>query len=285
MKRILLFGSTGHVGKEIAKEAIKQGFDLAAVVRNEKKAAELSSITKNCLIADVTDKKTLTNICDSFDIIISALGKSVSPNDKSKPSFIDIDLNANSNILEEAVKSKVEKFVYISALHSERYPSLIYFKVHHEFSERLKASGIDYSIIKPPAIFSAFIDLAMMAKKGQLITIGKGNMKTNPIHEADVAIAAANSIQRSNATIEIGGPKTYSRKELNEIIQQHVNPNKKVRTVPLGLMKMMLPMFKLFNRNSYDKFAFFTEVIQHDTIGPQIGIQTFEEYLKLKLPR
>src|SRR6202008_2979483 len=131
MKRILLFGAKGHVGKAIAKEAIKQGYDLHVVVRNIEKAVSLASITKNVIIADVANPEALGNICNGFDIVISALGKSVSPNDKSKPSFRDIDLNVNSNILEEAKRSGVKKFVYISAYPSERYLHLEYFKVHH----------------------------------------------------------------------------------------------------------------------------------------------------------
>ena len=37
MKKVILFGSTGNLGKEIAKELVKQGYDLTIVVRNEVK--------------------------------------------------------------------------------------------------------------------------------------------------------------------------------------------------------------------------------------------------------
>src|ERR1700741_3958568 len=168
MKKVLLFGATGNLGKEIAKEAVKQGYELTAVVRNQTKTSELTGIATHFVIADIASSNSLTNICEGFDVVVSALGKSVSLNDKSKPSFRDIDLNANSAILNEAVKSKIQKFVYVSAFESEKYPQLEYFKVHHEFSEKLKASGINYSIIQPPAIFCAFIDMISMSKKGQL---------------------------------------------------------------------------------------------------------------------
>ena len=124
------------------------------------------------LFRSVCNKSTLENILAKQDIIVSALGKSVSPNDKSKPTFKQVDFDANKNILDEAIKTGIKKFIYVSAFHAEKYLHLEYFKVHHDFSELLKKSGIDYSIVKPPAIFSAFIDMIEMAKKGQLVNIG-----------------------------------------------------------------------------------------------------------------
>ena len=112
---------------------------------------------------------------------------------------------------------------------AEKYLHLEYFKVHHEFSEKLKHSGINYSIIKPPAIFSAFIDMIDMAKKGRLMNIGKGAHVTNPIYEGDLAEVCVNALNDTNTTIEAGGYNIYSRAQLNEIIQKEVAPEKKIR--------------------------------------------------------
>ena len=282
MTKILLFGATGNLGKEIAKVAKQQGYNLTAVARNKNKAEQLTNIADKFIIADITDPSSFANICNGFDIVISALGKSVSPNDNSKPSFNEVDLNANSNILDQAKKCGVKKFVYVSAFHSEKYLNLEYFRVHHEFAERLKASGLDYSIIKPPAIFSSFLDLADMAKKGLLFNIGKGDKRTNPIYEVDLANECVNTIKDKNVTKEIGGMAIYTRRQLNEIIQKEVCPTKKTKNVPLWLFKLPLPMLKLFKKNMYDKLSFFTAVMQEDTIAPQVGQMKFEDYIKMK---
>ena len=59
-------------------------------------------------------------------------------------------------------------------------------------------------------------------------------------------------------------------------------PGKKIRTIPLGLVKNMLPLLKLFNRNLFDKLAFFVEVMQHDTIAPRLGKLRLKEYVERK---
>jgi len=283
MEKVLLFGGTGNLGKEIAKELKSQGYEFAIVLRNKNKAAEVSAITSNYIIADVTNPAELEGICDNFSIVISCLGKSVSPNDHSKTTFEEIDYQANYNILTEAIKSRIKKFVYVSAFQAEKYKHLEYFRVHEEFSQQLIQSGINYSIVKPPAIFCAFIDVIKMAKQGRLINIGNGSKLTNPIFEGDLAEICVNTINATNKIIEAGGREIYSRKRLNEIIQNEINPGKKLKSVPLIFIKIPLPVIKLFNKNTYDKYAFYLEVMQHDTIATGIGKMKFEDYIKLKI--
>jgi uncharacterized protein YbjT (DUF2867 family) len=280
MDKVILFGATGNAGRAIAKELLLRNYSVTAVVRDVVRAGELLPAGIEFFKADVTRPEVLKDICKNQDIVISALGKSVSINDKSKPAFRDIDFTANSNILAEAVKSNVQQFIYVSALHSENYPQLEYFKVHHEFSEKLKHSGLNYTIIKPPAIFSAFIDAIDLAKKGYLSNIGKGDKQTNPIYEGDLAKVIADAIGKYNTVIEAGGQYVYTRKQLNEIMQQEVNPSKKLRTIPLFVIKLMLPLVKLFNKNLFDKLAFYTVVMQEDILAPKLGSMKFEDYVK-----
>jgi uncharacterized protein YbjT (DUF2867 family) len=282
MKKAILFGASGHLGKEIARELVQQGYDLTIVVRNEAKAKSLHHLTTKYIVSDLRNSGDLAGILNHQEIVISALGKAVSPNDRSKPGFREVDFDMNRNILQEAKKSTITKFIYVSAFHSEKYLHLQYFKVHHDFSELLKQSGIDYSIIKPPAIFSAYIDLMAMAKKGRLFNIGNGDKKTNPIYEGDLAKVVVASIHQPNSTVEAGGRHIYTRKQLNEIVQNEVNKNKKIRTIPIGLFSLALPAIKVFSKNTYDKFAFFLAVLQQDSIAPLAGDMSFEYYIKWK---
>ncbi|HEU4903400.1 MAG TPA: SDR family oxidoreductase [Flavisolibacter sp.] len=282
MKKVILFGSSGNLGKQIAAELHRQGYEVTAVVRNMARSKEMALIAPHTLVADVTNPAALSGICSGFGIVVSALGKSVSPNERSKPSFLDIDFGANNAILQEAIHSGVRKFVYVSALGAENYLHLAYFRAHHLFSEKLKGSGLDYAIIKPPALFSAFVDLIDLAKKGRLVTMGRGEKITNPIYEGDLAKICVAAIDQPNAEIEAGGKEMLSRGQINDLIQRIVDPGKKVRHVPLGVVKAALPLLKLTARNLYDKIAFFAEVMQHDTVAPAVGETRLADYIKTK---
>lgn len=282
MKKVLLVGATGHLGKMIAAKLKAQGFATTAIVRNSTKAIGMQPLVDKTVIADVTVPETIAGICNGQKIVVSALGKSVSPFDYSKPTFGDVDLAANSNLLDQAVNSGVKKFVYVSALGAENKPQLTYFRTHHEFSERLIQSGIDYSIVKPPALFSAFLDLMQMAQKGRLVTLGRGDKQTNPIYEGDLAKICIASIQQPFAVIEAGGPEVLSRRQINDTIQRIVNSEKKVRTIPMVIPKAMLPLLKLVSKNLYDKAAFFIDVTEHNVIAPKRGQLRLDEYVQMK---
>lgn len=279
MNRVLLFGGTGHLGSQIARELKEQGYYMATVVRSEEKIRQIEKLADKCIIADVTKPGMLAGICNDFDIVVSSLGKSVSLFDRGRAGFEEVDLIANAAILDESIKSGVRKFVYVSAFHSERFVHLTYFRVHHLFSEKLINSGIDYSIIKPPALFSAFLDLVPMAQKGRLVHMGKGDKRTNPISEKDLARICVDGIRSSNTIIEAGGKEILTRKEINETIQRIIAPGKTIRTIPFGLVKMMLPVVKIFSRNMFDKMSFYTAVLQNDELAPQMGQTRLEEYL------
>jgi uncharacterized protein YbjT (DUF2867 family) len=280
MNKVILFGGTGRLGTKVAQALKATNYEVTAVVRNEAKAKIIQPFVTHTLIADVTNSNELKNSCQGFDVVISTLGKSVSPNDLSKPTFEEIDLTVNSHIIEEAQRANVKKMVYISAFGAETLQHLAYFKTHYLVEQKLMQSGINYSIVKPVAIMSSFIDIIDLAKKGLSSTFGKGDKLTNPIYEGDLATICVASIQENKVVIEAGGNSVYSRKEINEIIQQHVAPHKRVWSVPFGLLKIGLPVLKIVNKNMYDKFAFYAAVMQHDTIAPKLGETTLETYLQ-----
>jgi nucleoside-diphosphate-sugar epimerase len=119
MKKAILFGATGNLGSEIARELVKQDYEVTVVVRNKQKAmALLADLPVHYAVAEVSKKESLAGVCKGQDIVVSALGKSVSPNDKSKATFNEIDYEGNSAVLDEALKSGVKKFVYVSAFRS-----------------------------------------------------------------------------------------------------------------------------------------------------------------------
>ncbi len=159
-------------------------------------------------------------------------------------------------------------------------------------AQEAKQQGYDLTIVvrhqskaNDLAHITANYIVADVTNPASLANMGSGDKKTNPIYEGDLAKICVDAIKQNNSTIEAGGQKIYTRKELNDIIQKAVNPNKKVRNMPMGLLKFSLPLIKIFNKNMFDKFAFFIEVMQHDTLAPPVGEMTFEAYIRAKNQR
>jgi uncharacterized protein YbjT (DUF2867 family) len=281
MQNIILFGGTGHAGKAVARELLRRSFRVTLVARDPSKAQALAAQGARVIQGDPLSSAAIDEWLAGQDAVVSTLGKSVSPFDRGKPTFRQVDYEGNMRILRSAMAAGIRKFVYISAFHAERYPHLEYFRVHEHFSRQLERSGLDYSIIKPPAIFSAFQDLMVLASRGQMVHIGSGGKKTNPIYEGDLARVVCDALAPGSRVVEAGGPKQYTRRALNEIIQEGIRPGKKVRTIPMGLVQGMLPLLKIFDRNLYDKMAFFLAVSAEDIIAPVAGTMLFEDYVQV----
>ncbi len=281
---IILFGGTGHLGGHIAHEVKRQGHSLTVAVRDPLKARRLS-VPCDKVVACSFTSASMPDILKGHDVVISAVGKSLSPSDKSTATFEEVDLQINRLILNNAQENAVKKFVYISAFHAERYPTIEYFRVHEQFARELKQSGLDYAIIKPPALFSAFDEMISMAMKGFLFNLGKGDKRTNPIYDGDVARIVVSSINQHNEEIEVGGGKVYSRAEIASIIQQYAAPHRKVRTLPAPVLKFILPFVRLLNKNTYDKLVFFAAVATVDIIAPALGEADFPEYIRAEVNR
>jgi uncharacterized protein YbjT (DUF2867 family) len=278
--RVILFGGTGHLGQHIIKEVIRQGYSLTVVVRDPLKVPFFSSPPGKVVSCTFADNLEMGDILQGHDVIISALGKRISPSDRSKGSFEQVDLDINRLILKSAVQNGITKFVYISAFHAELYPTLEYFRVHEQFAAELKLSGLDYAIIKPPSLFSAYLEMIPMAEKGLLFNFGKGDKRTNPIYDGDLAEIVVKAIRKPCAVIEAGGKRVYSRAELSNIIQRQVAAHQKVRTIPLVMLRFLLPIVRLLDKNTYDKLAFFVTVMEVDTIAPALGKTDFAGYIR-----
>jgi nucleoside-diphosphate-sugar epimerase len=66
---------------------------------------------------ELTNTVPTKNCCDGIDIVISSVGITKQTDGLS---YIDVDYQANLNLLNEAQKSGVSKFVYVSVLNGEK---------------------------------------------------------------------------------------------------------------------------------------------------------------------
>ncbi|TXK36961.1 NAD(P)H-binding protein [Pontibacter qinzhouensis] len=282
MKTILLAGATGNLGVHLFQELKQQGYYVKVLARNRSKATTLTPAPDEIFVADASEEQALKGVCDGVDVVISAIGKSLSLKDKCKATFRDVDFLANLNLLAEAEKAGVQQFLYISAFAAAHYPHLAYFKAHADFAEVLKQSPINHTILEPTALFSAFKEKTALASKGLIGHIGKGDKRINPVYEGEVACASVAAIGQPPQVIAIGGRRIYTRSGLIRLSCKLAGHKGLVPKIPYFVLMLVMPVIKLLQRNLYDKMAFFVEVNKEDFLAPPLGVLTLEEYFELE---
>lgn len=278
MKKVLLAGATGALGIELLKLLHQQNYEIRALVRNLGKAEQVRPYCSEVWIGDATDRSAIAGACQGIDIVVSAMGKSISLFTNSAASFHDVDFQANANLLDEAIASGVGRFVYVSIFGSETSPKLRVGWSHEMFAQKLMQTPLSYTILKPVGIFTGLHDLIIMGRKGLLVTPGNGQPVTNPIHQQDLARVCAQVLEAGPPVMEVGGPEIHSRNEVARSVAQHTG----ARTInlPRGLVLMGLLMVRLASRNLYDKLSYFTYITTHDMVAPPYGEQSFDAYLQ-----
>jgi uncharacterized protein YbjT (DUF2867 family) len=275
MKKILLAGATGYLGKYVADELCTQHYNAKLVVRNSHKIS-LNSKHTEIIVAEVTKPDSLIGLMNDVDTVISTLGIT---KQKDGLTYMDVDFQANLNLLNEAKKAGVKKFIYVSAFNADKLTHLKMCHAKELFVQELKKSGLDYCIIRPNGFFSDMTEFLKMAKKGKAELFGDGTYKMNPIHGADLAKVCVNAINADEKTIEVGGPEALTHNEMVELAFNTLNKKVKVSYMPEWVRKMILWFTKTFTSSkTYGPMEFFFTVLAIDMVAPKYGQHTLSDF-------
>lgn len=274
-EKILLAGASGYLGRFITQELIARNFETRIVVRNR---GEVNLTAPNLEIteAQVTDPESLKAICKGFDVVISTVGIT---RQKDGLTYMDVDYQANANLIDEAIKRGVKKFIYISVLNGEKLRHLKICEAKERLVDYLKASGLSYCVVRPIGFFSDMGDFLKMAKKGKVYLFGDGTPTLNPIHGADLAKAVVDSLYQDVSEINIGGPEMLSQNEIAALALKAWSKPIKIVHLPDWIRKLALWAFRTFTGSkTYGPLEFFMSTMVMDMQAPLYGKHTLEDY-------
>lgn len=274
MKKVLVAGATGYLGKYVTQEFKMQGYWVRTLARNATKLENLNECYDEIFIGEVINPNSLKGICKGVDIVFTSIGIT---KQKDNLTYMDVDYQGNMNLLKEAKKEGVSKFIYVSVFNATKMKNLKGIKAKLKFEEDLKKSGLDYSIIYPNGFFSDMMEYLEMAKKGKGMVIGTGENKINPIHGADLAEICVNAVVGDETEINIGGPEVLTHREIFEIAFKILNKKVKISIFHMWMRNIMLGLARTFTSvKIYGPLEFFMTVLSMDMVAPKYG----KHYLK-----
>ena len=214
MTKILVAGASGYLGKYILEELDSWGIPVLALVRAPEKLKDLNHRDMKIVKAEVTRPETLSGVCRDVETVISTVGIT---RPKDGLAYMDVDYQANVNLLQEAERAGVRKFIYVSVIDGDKLRHLKDIEAKERFVDALKASGLEYTVIRPSGFFSDLRDLLCKAEKGRVVLFGNGELKINPIHGADLAEVCVRAIAQNEKEISLGGPDILTQNEIAEM--------------------------------------------------------------------
>ena len=277
-KNILLAGASGALGLEILKLLEGGPFNVRALILSKKEEEEVKPFTHDIWKVDAAKEfYDIQNITEGIDVVISAMGKSVSLFTDRGNSFYEDDFEANQNLITDSQNNKVSRFVYVSIKGASLNHDFEIPRVHKKVEEILKGSDLDFTIIRPVGFFSGLHDLAIMAKRKMIPLVGDGNAKTNSIHQRDLAKLILENLFEGPELLEVGGPKIHTRLEMAEMISEKIGG--KIIKVPEKIAEWGMFIPELVDKDTAEILKYFKFITTHDMIGDKYGTETFREYL------
>ena len=274
-KKVLLAGATGYLGQYIAAELQEQNYPAKIIVRDENNIPH-ALIPHETIVASVTQAKTLEGSMEGVDVVITTIGIT---KQKDGLTYMDVDYQANINLLKEAEKAGVQRFIYVSALNGEHLTHLKMCHAKEKFVDELTNSKLDSCIIRPNGFFSDMTEFLKMARKGKVNLFGDGNFKMNPIHGADLAKVCVDAIEAKEKEIEVGGPEVLTHNEIAKLAFRILNIKPKIKYMPEWLRRTILCLTRTFTSSkTYGPMEFFFTVLAMDMVAPTYGNHTLSDY-------
>ncbi len=276
---VLLLGGSGRLGRHIAGELLQRGYRVRALLRSGKRSALLPAGIDECLIGDPLQAAAIRGLFDGVQVIISALGASLSASLLKGGSYHAVDFAMNKAVLDAAPNS-LRKFIYVSVFGAEEQRHLSYMDAHEQFVDALRSSDkCAHSIIRPTGFFGIFSQLVDIGRTGIGTVFGDGSARTNPIHEADVAHACVAAIEDEAETLELGGPEILSRREIVAMAMRAAGRKARIVAVPPRVFNLGIAPLRPVNPRLHALLQFSAEIFTRDCIAPLRGTQRLEDYL------
>jgi len=283
-KPLLIAGASGAVGRALIELLRAENRPLRALVRSADRARPLQGLIDDVRLADATDAGTLRGVCDGVEVVFSSLGASVAPNAPDKRSYADVDLAGNRNLLAEARRAGVRRFVYVSVYTAPAYAHTAYVRAHETFAAELKACGLEYAVLRPTGLFSAFGEMLPLARRGRIPLIGEGASQTNPMHEGDLAALCRQALLGDEPSLELdaGGPEVLTRRQIVELAFAAVNRPAQFMRAPAWSMRATGALVRPFNPRLGELLAFVAAASTSRCVAEVRGRRRLAEYLREK---
>lgn len=196
MENILIAGANGTTGKKIVNLLQEsQYFNPIAMVRKEEQQAFFKAKQIDSVLGDLEKEMSHIFKNNTIDKVLFAAGS-------GGKNVIGVDQDGAKRLIDEAAKNNIKKFVMLSSMgadHPEEATALQdYLKAKQNADNYLKASGLNYTIVRPGSLTNNGLTNA--------IELEEKLNKRGEISRDDVAqtlVRTLNEDVAHNATFEI----------------------------------------------------------------------------------
>jgi len=243
---VTIFGGSGFVGKNIVEQLAAKGYRVRVAVRNPNSALFVKPLGDvgqvQVVQANLRDEKSVFAAIQGSDVVINLVGILF---ESGKQSFSSVHASGAALIAKFSADLDVKKLIHMSAIGADAESEALYAKTKAKGEEAVRHYYPDAVIFRPSIIFGPddgfFNRFGNMAKLSPIMPVISGDSKFQPVYVCDVAEAFVKAVEDDvcdGQTYTLGGPRTYSFRELLAYICEETDNDRTLVDIPMPIAKI-----------------------------------------------
>ena len=207
---ILVTGGTGTCGGEIVSQLAATGTPFRAMVRDPGKALSLKITGVEIVVGDFSKPETLGPALKRIDQVLLLTG----PN----PRQVELECN----LVDAAKKAGVRHIVKFSAMTADPKSPSTFPNWHGQIEQKIKASGLAWTFLRPTFFMQNLLGLAGMVKGGTIYQPA-ADSKAGFVDTVDIAAVAVEALTEpghEGHAYDITGPELLSYHDIARIFSE-----------------------------------------------------------------
>ena len=186
--------------------------------------------------ANVRNRPSIKRAIENADAVVNLVGIL---NERGSQTFQGTQALGAANIAQAAAEAGITNYVLMSAIGADKKSTSNYASTKAEAEAATREAIKSAVIIRSSIMFGPedgfFTRFARMSRLSPILPLIGGSTKFQPIYVGDAAQAVANALKPGHAgkTFEIGGPRTYTMKELLQFITRTIDRPRMLLPVPI----------------------------------------------------
>ena len=256
MKKVLIFGASGQIGRYLIRKLTKNNYTVTAITRNSHQKGYVLKTQANAgyltiVEASIFDEDKIRSLIKNADICINLIGILYEKNKAN--SFENVHSNFPYLISKLSSENNLKQFIHLSALGIENSIDSKYANSKLQGEKNIKKNYPKALILRPSIVYSVddnfttnFMSLLSLLPFFPLYY--NGRTKFSPIHCSDLAEIIYYVISKNinSLTLECIGPEVISFKEILERLLKLINKKRLLVPVPLVIAKLSAVFFQFF---------------------------------------
>ena len=249
-----IFGASGFIGRHLIRSLTERDFRIVAATRSPYLYGYLKPLGNPGQIdlekVNLFEEENLRTLIKNSDVVINLVGILY---ENKKQKFEDIHVKFPALLTKLCNEQNIKKLVHISALGINETANSQYMQSKLKGEKNILNNFNRSVILRPSIIFGPedkfFNQFAALAEFfPALPLIGGGLTYFQPIYVGDVVKSIVTILEKEeiNKNIyELGGPQTFTFKELMEILLKQIKKKRFLVPIPFSFAKFQAKILQL----------------------------------------